>query len=777
MEARPHSRRTSLTPRRAWLGCLVVVTVPFLSMIVGPSSGMHDDNLVYHGPIFRWVWHTLLDGHLPLWANWNFAGQNVAGVGQGALYYPFNAVFGVFGVVTAFRIWTVFHLWVATTGAFVWSWRRWGSLPGAIVSAIGYGLNGFLVLHLAHMNFTIGVAWLPWVMVGLDLVIDRWSPKRAVVLVGSLALVVFSGHPQMLWFTLIAVSFEVLARLTRRGVGLRAWLRVCGTLALGLAVGAVDLLPQYLFGRTALRHTPSPNVAFELAASPRHLLTTVLPHIMGSAGGSPSVLARWTDTASYHEVATHTGIVVVALAAIAVVGHRRDRRVWGLLALMIFALVSALGGNTPAGRWVFDYVPLAGNFRAWARNLILLNLAASCLAGVGVQVVLASSNRQARRLAAAVGGAALALLALPLVTNLSGKEVRGGRLWVALVLPIGCLLLAAVGTCLAHRSRRVAAVRIVGACAANMAFFAATAPWRTHAMSATTATDYFAGRAPQYSAPYDSPGGTDRVISNGFDLRGPSIIRGWQLINGYDPLIQENFAQVVGVEYAGEIRGDRLWAPGWLDDVLRITTFYARDGVVPTDARWRRVGEMSGTAFVKWVCDPRLAEAYVVGDVVNDTLDGIGSRLSSPATDLTRTVYVEGDHVPPALAGRSSATAVGSVVSGSLGDHGTAHYVVQATRPGVLVVSTAYLRGWTATVNGHDVPVVRADGLVLAIPVEAGTNDVRLHFVPPGLVAGAVVSAVAVVVTIGLMVGPWVMVRRRRRAPVAATAAPPADEG
>jgi uncharacterized membrane protein YfhO len=95
----------------------------------------------------------------------------------------------------------------------------------------------------------------------------------------------------------------------------------------------------------------------------------------------------------------------------------------------------------------------------------------------------------------------------------------------------------------------------------------------------------------------------------------------------------------------------------------------------------------------------------------------------------------------------------------SMDGGGSGRYVVDADRPAMLVVSYGWLDGWQATVDGRDVPVVRANGLVLGVPVPAGRHEVRFRFVPPGLRVGLLLAGLASVA----IVTPWAIARWRRR--------------
>ena len=71
-------------------------------------------------------------------------------------------------------------------------------------------------------------------------------------------------------------------------------------------------------------------------------------------------------------------------------------------------------------------------------------------------------------------------------------------------------------------------------------------------------------------------------------------------------------------------------------------------------------------------------------------------------------------------------------------------------RDGFLVLSETYYPGWRAQVDGHPVPVLRADGVLRAVYVPAGTHHVRFTFFPMSLQVGAAISA-ATLLLVGVL--------------------------
>jgi len=69
-----------------------------------------------------------------------------------------------------------------------------------------------------------------------------------------------------------------------------------------------------------------------------------------------------------------------------------------------------------------------------------------------------------------------------------------------------------------------------------------------------------------------------------------------------------------------------------------------------------------------------------------------------------------------------------------------------APGPGFVYMSESFLPGWTATVNGNDVPIQPANYAFRAVVVPGGPIDLELSYFPPGLVPGLGISAAALLI-------------------------------
>ncbi len=762
---------------------LVCTTLPFVEVLVGRRTMLWGDAVAAYVPRYAAAWDNIRSGTSPLWWGRMFGGFNTLGAGQSAIFYLPNAVFGWLAPFTAFRVWFFVHLWLMTAGWYAWAWRRWGSLTGAVVVAVGGTLNGFVIYHSMFLPYVVGLTVLPWSFLALDAVIASPRLRNCALLsllIGAMALQL----TQLMWIALIALGGCAIFELVRRKGGLMPWIRVGGSLVLGVALGAVQLVSQVSFSDSSVRPRLSEAAAFEFASEPKHLTTLLVPGLLGGTGAGPIGRTTWLGGSLQHELANYLGITMVALAVIGVMSLRRHRLSLALIVLGVLGVLTALGGRTPLGSLVYDWVPLASRFRAWSRNLLWTNVAVAMLAGAGVREFLRAPQRWAARILRAGAAFALVMLLLPTLTDLGGSMLHGGPGMRARFLPVVfVLLLGCVGLLIA-RSRLLGMAALAAVCALDLGLFAIAAPWRTQSLPAAQVSETFDDGPPPFGAPVDAPGGIDRWASDIADASAfwPSVIgHHSRSINGYDPLLQRDYSATLGgMAYNGYMPEPNAWQAGWIPDILRATTWLGSGYAAAPGSAWTYQQQFDSYAVYTYT--PRLAETYLVGEAKVRSLDEARAGIYDPNTPLTEFAYVDTGTITsrdtPRFAELAQPGASGTVVDGAMDDGGHGTWTVSAERPSLFVTSYAWMDGWTATVDGKPVPVARTNALVLGVPVPAGQHEVQLTFTPPGWTTGRNVTIVAAVLVLALLVADtrraraqWARLRSaarsRRKAPTA----------
>jgi len=793
MIASIESRISGSERRRLGLGlaiALVCVTLPFVEVLIGTRTNMWSDVIAAQVPRYLAVWSNIRHGLSPFWWRNMFGGFNELGGGEAGIFYLPNAIFGWTSPENAFRWWFFGHLWVMTVGWYIWSWRRWQTVLGATVCGIAGTINGYVIYHSTSMPFIAAWTLLPFAFITLDRLMES-ARVRYVAILAVLIAGIAIQLAQFLWLTLIALGVCAVFSLARRGVGFGPWLRLGAAILLGVGLSAMQLLPEVAFSKTSVRPTLTKAVAFQFSMEPRHLLTLLVPNIMGGANSGLWWKTGWLGGPLQNELANYLGITIAALAVIGAIRLGRDRLSMALVALAVLGIVSSLGGRTFIGNLMFDVVPLANRFRGWARNLLWTYIAVIMLAGAGAREVTRLPREWALRLMIAAASFAIVMLLIPTMTNLSGALLGGGEGAVARFMP-PLFLLALGGAVLAMtRSRVFGAAALVAVCALDLGLFAFSAPWRSLSLKPSQVSTTFSSSPPAFGGAVAKPGGLARWVSDIPDASSlwPSVIgHQFQSVNGYDPLLQADYSESLGyMAYLGYMPDHIFWEGGWLPDVLRVTTFLASPYAGQISSRWKfshsydwpanppgttpAVGPPIAPVYYIYTYTPRLPESYLVGATRVASLDDARAALTTATdTNLTQYAYVDEGTIPQSkiatFASIDTPGFSGSVTSGAMNNGGSGTWNVTATRPSLFVTSYAWMQGWHATVDGKSVPVARTNAVVLGVPVPAGRHTVHLFFTPPGWAKGRDVSLASLLALIILLLSASTTVRSfvRRRA-------------
>ena len=90
-------------------------------------------------------------------------------------------------------------------------------------------------------------------------------------------------------------------------------------------------------------------------------------------------------------------------------------------------------------------------------------------------------------------------------------------------------------------------------------------------------------------------------------------------------------------------------------------------------------------------------------------------------------------------------------------------YDVYSTKGGVIVFSEVYYPGWTATVDGQEAELGRADYLLRALNVAPGKHKIVLTFHPKSVATTETIAYIAyAAIVIALLVAAYLGYRRKR---------------
>jgi hypothetical protein len=766
------------------LGALGLAAVAFFWRIIWGGSWMPADggdlaSFLY--PTYRFAAQSLRQGVLPLWNPHLYGGSPFVGDIQTGLFYPPYLLTAYLANPLSYRTmqWlSIIHLWWAGAGMYLLlrlrRWRhygghlsRWASLVGALAFMLS---DGFLT-HFGNLNLIAVASWLPWVFwaylrgTGEGRPQLRWAAVAGVLL----GLATLAGHAQMTLFIILALvvytgldiylawgrgtagrsSGGLLSLLPRRLVYLVACCVIAGL------VGAVVLLP----GLELTRHTARVDWDYQqtvgYSLSPAQWIGLLIPGFFGR--GPQFHWGLWPRV----EVG-YLGVLPLVLALLAVL-RARPRRMWALLGLAATAFLIALGIYSLPHGWLTTLVPGFGQFRASARLVLVMDFALAGLAAIGFDALLrlseAAEDKDALRrvlrvvtwAAGATTAVGLPLAYFALITSQDKSAEVFSRISVATIaVAIFAALLWASLALLAARRHGWARPRTLGLLAVLLVLLDLSSTGAYNDLGSADPTAGF--EHPEIVAFLRSEDQPFRIDARtGIDqLWQPdtALVHGvddvWGVVN---PLVLDDY------ERYWEGMGSRSSA---LYDFLNARYVIARKDVT---LDWDKFE----LAFAD---DPELnvyrnrtalPRVFLVHEAVAvATREEAWDAVHDPGFDPATSVVVEGEAIPLAPATGSERAEI--VARGAT----EIEVEVEASAPGVLVLSEVFYPGWQAVDEmGAKREIRRANYTFRAVAVEEGTTRLRFVYAPTSFRVGAAVSGAS---ALGLMAGAVLLLRRNRRA-------------
>ncbi|MFL5733032.1 MAG: hypothetical protein ACJ78Q_07495, partial [Chloroflexia bacterium] len=277
------------------------------------------DLLLQQLPWRHWMQQELFAGRFPLWDPAPLGGLPLFANAQPGVLYPLHLLWALLPIGPASGVIFALKLWLAGLG--MWLFLRGMDLHpwAALLSALGLMFSAWMV-DLLPWQLTSVYLLLPW----MAWAVYAWCRRGRLVALAWLALLsafaIFAGHPETLFIVGVVLALWAIFLLDfqRRGQLVRQIAGLAAAAALGLGLGAVQLLPllQVLdLSHTAAQRQPS------AAAAHFHLETElirdwVLPRSWGHFGeGVLTVKTSFTEGNGYVGLVAILGLGLVIAAA------------------------------------------------------------------------------------------------------------------------------------------------------------------------------------------------------------------------------------------------------------------------------------------------------------------------------------------------------------------------------------------------------------------------------------------------------------------------------
>ncbi|MBN2576981.1 MAG: hypothetical protein JXP73_20635 [Deltaproteobacteria bacterium] len=646
--------------------------------------------------------------------------------------------------------------------------------------AVAFTFNGYLMVWFEFEHILALSAALAGALYFVErmLAVRTWSFALALALCLGAGIAI--AHPQqslyLAGFVVCYFAYRVWTgrRNGERGEAMRAWLRLFG---LALAVTAVLSLGYLLANLDQIQGSNRPPIPFSRLASQTgalplsYLVTLLFPDFFGNP------ILGWATTPKPHppqpynnycELCIYAGIPTLLLALTGLM-HWRKRglpRFFGAVALLCLLFAGATVLYYPIA------VLLPGmSLSSPCRILFLFGFALACLAAFSLDRLLAEASPRERlwRLAVPVAMALLVaaiaiVLALPdgpvwlwrYATGEGGARYPerakehfafgGSAFAIPLPLMVSSLVLLA-GLALARTARR--RLLLAGALLALLGTDLTIFGWRfntrsprSHAYPSTGAIAFLQKDQGKFRAITLSP----------FFLHNSLLAYGIEDAGGYQSFYPRAYGEYWFLSQHGQSAIPQTFSK-WcgfrtvgspLLDALNVKYFITpRPAGLPED-HFRLAYDGDAYVYENLRAFPR---AFLVRDAV--VLPEAAARLAKlrgiHREDLARVVILEkavrpapkaaAANMPPADVGKAPRPV-------TLARYQSDAIELRVDDPlgGFVVVGDNYHPGWRAWLDAQQVEILRANHIMRAVQVPAGSHTIRMEFSARAQVAGLLVS-------------------------------------
>jgi len=355
----------------------LVIGALFPDVLLGTSSFFYRDFGVWAYPNAFFHRDTFWKGEVPLWNPYNNCGIPFLAQWNTLTLYPPSLIYLLLPLPWSLNLFCLAHLWLAGMGMFLLA-RRWtGDGLSAAVAGTGYALNGLTLHSLMWPQIIAALGWLPLVVLSGQRAGregGRWMAFATVV--GAIQMM--TGGVEIILLTWVALFVTCLADQMSGGTSIFRAFRRVGWVVVGVTLlSAAQLLPFFELAAHSQRTTGFGDSTWSVPAFGWANFLVPLFHQTRSIVGVYSYDGQqWTS--SYY-----AGIAVVLLAAIGAF-RIRDRRVWTLSALCVFAFLMSMGDNSLLYRTVKAVIPQMGYFRFPVKFIVLVVFSLPLLAAFGI---------------------------------------------------------------------------------------------------------------------------------------------------------------------------------------------------------------------------------------------------------------------------------------------------------------------------------------------------------------------------------------------------------
>ncbi|HTV41166.1 MAG TPA: YfhO family protein [Candidatus Sulfotelmatobacter sp.] len=729
-------------PSRFALLLALLVVASFPQVISGAQTFIARDYGFFAYPLAYFQKQCFWHGQIPLWDPYNNCGIPFLAQWNTMPLYPPSLIYLLLPLTWSLSFFCLLHLWFGGVGMYFLA-RRWTANDfAAAFAGTAFSFSGMTLNLLMWPSHTATWSWMPWVVLAVETAWREGGRRMAIAAIAG-AFQMLAGGPEIIFFTWLVLLALWIEQIATNEFPRRAFWRFPVIVALVAMMAAAQLLPFLDLTAHSQRQAGYADLRWSM---PGHGWANFLvPMAFGGVRGEGIFFQNgqaWTS--SYY-----LGIATLWLALLAI-WKCRNRRVWLLTAVAMVGVICALGENTPIFPAVRKLVPQLSFITYPVKYLLLVTFVAPLLAAFS----LARLREQKREIG--IVGAVLLILMAAIIIWVSRSSFPNVNAHAALLNGFSRLaflvLTGIVFLCLARdtdgRILKLAPLALI--CVAWLDVLSHE-PVQNPTVQPGVYKPNLA-REQLAMNPQPELGGPRAMVSPKaflqfiqLALSSPeknylakrlgycadcNLLDGAPKVDGFFSLAPHENDSLISMIYGATNDFPRL------DDFMGVSQITAPDEIY----HW-----LPRTTFLPLVTAGQ--KPTVMSDWNALTL------MKDPKFDGSKMVFLGQEDTPFVTITNG---ALAQVLSSKFGLQNV-KIEVDAPVPSVVVVAQTYYHDWHSSVDGRDVPLLRANYAFQAVQVPQGRHEVVLRYIDQAFEVGVAISIIAWIVCL------WAGLRRPHR--------------
>lgn len=697
---------------------------------------------------FRFLSGTLHSGEWPFWNPYHYSGHPSVADPQSLIFSPVFVAWGAidrFPTMRAFDIVVQAHLLIGGLAmAFIGRRARWPA-ASCVLAATLFMFGGPASARLQHTGIILSYSAFPLALLLLQLALERRSHTLALAFSVTAAGIALGRNQAALLLCALLVSAAVTEIMSSQQPA-RYLRERRGVLALMMFTGAamliVPLLLTIQFAALSNRPTEMLGEALRGSLYPANFATTAIADVFGTHsaywGPGAATLAAVDLTDDSENYLFVGAVPTLLLLWFGIAGHRAwqpGRRL--MTCALVVSCLFMLGRYTPFYSLGFRFIPGIDLFRRPTDASFVFAIAMAFIVGHCLADYVHDGLPRLRPLSAslalvasfAVAGSAIAFSAK---TGHALDAAREALISVAVMLVAGLFLLAARR----ERARYPAAAVVTLAAVAELLWWNTASrlnaePRNLYAvLEAPAGPDAAAIALLEKSIAADHRRGDYprvEVLGLGGPWQNLAMVRGWEAINGYNPLRIGLYDRLVSPGEQNWDVAQRQFPPSFRNYDCSLAKALGLTYLVLGSPLQSLPGLPAPPSSEPLLSGPPVWIYRIPGALPRVSLVS-ESEIEATQQDRDPRQVEDGDpsgdmQPPPAEASPGMAKIISSAP-------GRLEVTTTSSTAKLLLVHDLYYPGWVAEVDGRRTPIVRADLLFRAVKLPAGTHRVTFNFAP-----------------------------------------------